>query len=256
MITGLQAQLDKVSGMIDGTSAISLGDQGTGAAHRIAAFESHTSGYTFGSYFYGMALCTAPVVGLGIWGGSGSVLPGQTGSGGTAPHMLLNTLGNLGVGTVSPGQRLDVVGNINCSGNIVGASKSFDIPHPDPSKPEMRLRHYCLEGDDIGGAVMYRRQLQCDRGNNVLQMPAWFQHLTKDVICYCSPAGHHFGLSWAEQDPENLNEIVVGVSKDGLYNILITARRKDKCATEMCPSEVEYIPKEPEDPPPPFPPVS
>ena len=84
-------------------------------------------------------------------------------------------------------------------------------------------------------------------------MPDWFQHLAKDVICYSSPAGHHFGLSWAEQDRENPNQIAVGVSKDGIYNVLVTAARADHCAMTMCPQEVEYIPTAPEAAPQPFP---
>ena len=78
--------------------------------------------------------------------------------------------------------------------------------------------------------------------NNVLIMPDWFQYLAEDVICFTSPSGHHFGLSWASQDPDKPNEIIVGCSKDGKYNVLITARRKDKCA-KMCAQEIEYIPK-------------
>ena len=87
---------------------------------------------------------------------------------------------------------------------------------------------------------MYRRTLWCQKGNNILTMPSWFEYLCKDVICYSSPAGHHFGLSWAAQDEDEKNRIVVGVSKEGDYNVLITASRKDHCATKVCPQEVEY----------------
>ena len=93
---------------------------------------------------------------------------------------------------------------------------------------------------------MYRRQLECSRGNNVLQMPSWFQHLCTDVLCFTSPAGHHFGLSWAAQDAEDPNKITVGASKAGLFNVLVSAHRKDKCATTMCPQEIEYTPVSPE----------
>ena len=92
---------------------------------------------------------------------------------------------------------------------------------------------------------MYRRQLQCNRGKNVLQMPSWFEHLCADVLCFTSPAGHHFGLSWGAPAEDDPNRIIVGVSKEGLYNVLVTARRKDKCATTMCPQEVEFTPAPP-----------
>ena len=62
-----------------------------------------------------------------------------------------------------------------------------------------------------------------------------------DVLCFTSPV-HHFGLSWAAQDEDDTSKITVGVSKDGLYNIWITAKRKDPSALAL-PSEVEFIPE-------------
>ena len=52
--------------------------------------------------------------------------------------------------------------------------------------------------------------------------------------------------SWARQGGKNPNQIVVGVNKDGIYDILITAAQADHCATHDCPQEVEYIPETPE----------
>ena len=136
---------------------------------------------------------------------------------------------------------MDITGDIRATGTIYGATKSFDIAHPDSAKKDThRLRHFCIEGDDIGGAVMYRRSLQCNKGNNTITMPDWFEHLTEDVMCFSS-AVHHFGLSWAAQNIENPNEIIVGCSKEGQYNILITAKRKDRCAKFKCPQEIEYL---------------
>ena len=76
----------------------------------------------------------------------------------------------------------------------------------------------------------------------MLQMPDYFEHLCTDVLCYSSPGAHHFGLSFAQQDVDDPSKIIVGVSKAGLYNVLVTARRKDVCATTMCPQEIEYLP--------------
>jgi len=250
-ITGLQAQVNKVSDMIEGVSGISLGT-GAGASQRIAVYEIEPGqALTAGHYFYGMGLFEGQAQGLGVgtgfWGGSGLNLPDMFGiGGGQLPHALITYQGNMGIGNVNPSQRLHVTGNILCSGSITGSTKSFDIEHPDASKAGQRLRHWCYEGDDPGGAVMYRRQLQCNRGNNVLQMPSWFQHLCTDVLCFSSPV-HHFGLTWAAQGEDDPNQITIGASKDGLYNVLVTARRKDKCATTMCPQAVEYVPVEPTD---------
>ena len=58
---------------------------------------------------------------------------------------------------------------------------------------------------------------------------------------------HHFGLTCAAQDEYDGNQIIVGASRDGIYNVLVTARRNDECATTMCPQEVEYIPEPPDD---------
>ncbi len=134
-----------------------------------------------------------------------------------------------------------VSGDLSVTGSITGSTKSFLIPSPVPSRSDTHcLRHWCIEGDQAGGGVMYRRTLYCQKGNNILTMPSWFEFLCKDVICFSSPAGHHFGLSWAAQNEDEPNQIVIGASKEGNYNILITASRNDHCATKICPQEVEY----------------
>jgi hypothetical protein len=71
-------------------------------------------------------------------------------------------------------------------------------------------------------------------------MPNYFKYLCTDVVCFTSPASHHFGLSWAQQDPDDLCKITIGVSKGGDYYVLVTAKRNDICATMMCEQEVEY----------------
>ena len=248
-VTGLQAEVNKLTDVIDGVSGVSLGI-GQGASQRIALYEIEPGqALTAGHYFYGVGLFEGQSqglgVGLGMWGGSGLALPDQFGTGGQLPHALITFGGNMGIGNVNPSERLTVAGNILATGTITGSTKSFDIEHPDPSKAGQRLRHWCYEGDDAGGAVMYRRQLHCNRGNNVLQMPNFFKHLCTDVLCFSSPV-HHFGLTWAAQDEDDGNQIIVGASRDGIYNVLVTARRNDECATTMCPQEVEYTPAPPD----------
>ena len=231
----------KIANMYAGISGISLGSSTLGAAQRIACYEEPT-----GTYFYGCGLFDTPnvVAGFGIWGGTGAAQPDQTGSsGGVNPHLLVTYTGRVGIGVINPGASLDVSGDADFTGTVTAATKQFVIDHPDPVKNGQKLRHWCIEGDDVGGACMYRRQLECSRGNNTLQMPGWFQHLCTDVLCFTSPAGHHFGLSWAAQNDDDPGKITVGVSRDGLYNVLVTARRKDMCATQKCPQEVEFTPQ-------------
>ena len=52
----------------------------------------------------------------------------------------------------------------------------------------------------------------------------------------------HFGQCWGECDEINQCIIHLNVSQKGKYNIIIFADRNDKCATSMCPQEVEYTP--------------
>ena len=118
----------------------------------------------------------------------------------------------------------------------------------------MRLRHWCIETDEPGGSLLYRKQIDAAHGNNIIELPAWFKHVSTSVLCFASPV-RHFGLCWADQDSDDANQIILGTSKAGIYNVMITAKRNDICATTMCPQEVEYTPKELEDPPPPFPAV-
>ena len=169
---------------------------------------------------------------------------------------MVNTAGNLGVGIVAPTQRLHVVGNILASGSITGATKSFLIDHPDPSKAAegYKLRHWVTETDEPGGNLLYRKKVDATQGNNTIQMPDWFKHLATDVMCVASPV-RHFGLCWADQDTEDANKIILGTSKDGLYTVIITGKRNDICATTMCPQEVEFIPTSPAEGNAPFPTV-
>lgn len=96
MISGLQTELNKLGGLVDGVSGICLGT-GSGAGNRIAAYEEPTTSgaYTAGHCFYGLAhrlgLLLSPSVGLGQWGGTGAALPNH-GSGGTSPHLLVQIL--------------------------------------------------------------------------------------------------------------------------------------------------------------------
>ncbi len=154
----------------------------------------------------------------------------------TSGNLIIDNFTVTGSGTV-----VSVNGALSVAGSITGTTKSFLIPSPVPDRKDTHcLRHWCLECDQPGGGVMYRRTLWCQKGNIFCTMPSWFEFLCKDVICYSSPAGHHFGLSWAAQDKDEPNQIVVGASKEGTYNVLITASRNDHCATKVCPQEVEY----------------
>ena len=96
-----------------------------------------------------------------------------------------------------------------------------------------------MESDIAGGSVIYKRQITSTKAQTIIfTMPSWFKFLTKNVIIFCSPY-EHFGNAWGKS---NDNNIEIHTNKDGKYNIMILADRNDKCATTMCPQEVEFIP--------------
>jgi len=86
---------------------------------------------------------------------------------------------------------LQVLEDLTITGTMTAATKSFDIKHPDPDKPDYRLRHWCIESDKPGGMVMYTRQMKATKAQTItFEMPDWFQHLVQNVIIFCSPYEH------------------------------------------------------------------
>jgi hypothetical protein len=159
----------------------------------------------------------------------------------------------VGIRNYYPSEALHVGGNILASGSITGSTKSFDITHE--GREGYRLRHWCMEGDVPGGSLLYKRSVIADKaGVTDLIMPSWFGWLAKDVMVFCNGFRHH-GTAWGERDELDPCVIHLNVSKGGIYNIMVTADRNDVCATTMCPQQIEYIPEQPEEPPPPFPTV-
>ncbi|GAA3991316.1 tail fiber domain-containing protein [Hymenobacter antarcticus] len=76
------------------------------AAGRLAISETPN-----GQNFYGLGLVqnASSNYGMGLWGNSGAATP-YNGSTGTLPQLFLGATGNVGIGTISPAQRLDVTG--------------------------------------------------------------------------------------------------------------------------------------------------
>tara|TARA_Y100000994_G_scaffold249602_1_gene262488 strand:- start:6286 stop:15834 length:9549 start_codon:yes stop_codon:yes gene_type:complete len=127
-------------------------------------------------------------------------------------------------------QNINVSDSVYISKTLTKGSGSFDIPHvlEDKKNEGWRLRHYFVETPSSGGNI-YKYQKQCIKGENVFDLPDWFNQLNRDVIVYVVPF-KHFGCGWGEVN-EN-NKCVVNVNKKGKYNILVFGDRKDPIALE------------------------
>ena len=142
--------------------------------------------------------------------------------------MVIKSSGRVGINNTNPSYTL------HCNGSFAASSKSFDIPHPDPSKEGFRLRHACIETPSCGG-VQYKYQFTCVKGANEFPLPSYIQHLAVDLMCFCSPY-KCFGQAWAEVIGSTLH---VNCSKAMITNVLIFGDRCDKDAME-CAGPTEY----------------
>ena len=111
------------------------------------------------------------------------------------------------------------------TGGFSAVSKSFEIPHPDPSKVGYKLKHCTIE-TNTGGDNMYRYKIQTNNLKATIQLPSYFNFLNENpqVFVTCdSVLGCGKGMV-----TENI--VNIDVSNDGIYNVLIIGTRKDECA--------------------------
>jgi hypothetical protein len=118
--------------------------------------------------------------------------------------------GNFGIGTSSPSQKLHVNGNAIVSGSL----------------SKHRLRHYFVETPSAGGNI-YKYQIECNEGENYIDLPDYFQFLNKDSLVWVNPF-KHFGRAWGEVKDDKKIKIVA--EQKGVYNILVFGDRKDEAA--------------------------
>lgn len=137
---------------------------------------------------------------------------GETISDPCVERMRITAAGDVGIGTSSPGYKLEV------NGSFAATTKSFVIKHP--TKSNMKLRHGSLEGPENG--VYIRGRLT---GTNVIELPDyWIGLVDQDSITVnLSPIGRKH--VWIESI-EN-NTIIVGCDEtvDCFYTVF--AERKD-----------------------------
>jgi hypothetical protein len=164
---------------------------------------------------------------LNLYGNNGGVAGQFYAGGGTA---TLRTFTNHGLIFGTNGterMRITNSGSVSIIGSLSKGSGSFDIPHPDPEKKEThRLRHYFVETPSAGGNI-YKYQIECEVGNNYIDLPNYYQYLNKDSLVWVSPV-KHFGRAWGEVEDNRKVKIVA--EEKGIYNILVFGDRKDETA--------------------------
>jgi hypothetical protein len=97
---------------------------------------------------------------------------------GVASRLLIDTNGNVGIGTSTPTQRLTVAGNMNVTGSLAKGGGSFKIDHPlDPENKY--LYHSFVESPDMMN--VYNGNITTDAGGYAtITMPDYFEALNRD----------------------------------------------------------------------------
>jgi hypothetical protein len=105
-----------------------------------------------------------------VIGNTNGLYVGTNAGGSYATYLtVLQTNGNVGIGTTTPQVALDVNGTIHAT------TKNFRIPHP--LAPDKKLLiHSSLEGPEVG--VYYRGEAQLQAGQAEVVLPPYFEALT------------------------------------------------------------------------------
>ncbi len=166
--------------------------------------------------------------------GTNNVLIGTTGTSFYKLHVEGSVYStSLASGTIT-GTNCTLTGNITATSSCA-AIKAFDIQHPDPAKPDKRLRHRCLEGVHHG--TYYTYKVTCEAGLTTVALPDWFEFLNGDTTVFVNPM-RHFGAAWGETAGNTLS---ITANTAGGYNVLLFGIRKDEAAMSEY-FGVEYTP--------------
>jgi hypothetical protein len=142
----------------------------------------------------------------------------------------LSVSGNTSVGGTLAAGNTTVNGNLITTGNatiggtatwassIVGITKLFDIPHP--TKDDMRLRHGCLEGPELG---VYTRGKTSE---GIIPLPSYWSGLVdeKTITVHLTPTNMDQTLV-----VNNINGLLIQVLGNHHlpYHYMVMAERKD-----------------------------
>ena len=136
--------------------------------------------------------------------------------GGTANQTLL-----IGTNTPQASYKLYVNGAMYAT-TASASVKSFDIPNEGKGGC-WRLRHRVLESPQAG--VVYHFKLECQAGENALDLPEYYSWLGIDPIVHVTPF-RHFGIGWGDMDAEG-RVLTVTVNQPGSYRVTLFATRND-----------------------------
>jgi hypothetical protein len=136
---------------------------------------------------------------------------GGAGLGNASTSITVSSTGNVGIGTTSPGYKLEVVGS------FAATTKSFVIDHP--TKSDMKLRYGSLEGPENG--VYVRGRLK----SNKIQLPDYWAGLVDEstITVNLTPISR-YQILWVEDIIDN-TVIVGGDNVNCFYTVF--AERKD-----------------------------
>lgn len=153
-------------------------------------------------------------------------------------NLIFSGNGYFGLG-ITPTERLHVSGNTVITGSLTKGSGTFDIPHPDPDKQaeEWRLRHSFVESPTRGDNI-YRFVVEVEAGQGVVNLPDYYRFLNENSQVWVSPLDH-FGRGYGKTNEQD-TKILIRADRDGLYNVLVVATRKDEIALEFDKKGVEY----------------
>lgn len=125
--------------------------------------------------------------------------------------------GNVGIGTTSPTEKLDVNGNVRVNGTLEATEKSFNIAHP--TKEGKRLIYGVLEGPEH--AVYVRGKAS----NGVIELPEEWTGLVHEdsLTVQLTPIGR--SCAWVEEIKDN--KVYYGIDHGHECFYFVQGTRKD-----------------------------
>jgi hypothetical protein len=153
-------------------------------------------------------------------------------------RLSITNAGRVGIGTQTPGQVLDVMGNVNVSGSVYKTGGFFKIDHPLDPKNKY-LYHSFVESPDMMN--IYNGNVVTDtQGYATVKLPEWFEALNRDFRYQLTVIGS--GDTWArarisKEIEKNSFVIQTDVPRTKV-SWLVTGIRKDAYA-EAHPIKVE-----------------